>query len=152
MLNRPNPNKNSRTYFVDICGKAYCQTREHIRPKSTPNMDNYKNPPEHAIIPVKPPITYLTTPVEDASDTPDKSFDLPDAESPKLDTPDITPHPKSQDSKDITNQDKPTTYQPRSYSTRSGKPLRSLLSSQSEKTLFKVYAQRFFTSYFFLTK
>ena len=114
-------------------------------------MDNYKNPPEHAIIPVKPPVIYLTTPVEDACDTPDKSLDLPDAESPKLDTPDITPPPKSQDSKDITKQDKPTTYQPRSYSTRSGKPLRSLLSSQSEKTLFRYIHKIYKNSYFNLT-
>ena len=35
VLNRPNPMREPRTYLVEMRGKAYQKTAEHIRPRSS---------------------------------------------------------------------------------------------------------------------
>ena len=42
ILNRPNPIREPRTYTVDIGGKVYYRTREHLKPRSN-NMPREVN-------------------------------------------------------------------------------------------------------------
>ena len=53
LLNRPQPTERPRTYTVDIQGKIYQRTREHLRPRSqsetTPPADD-TSPPVSAVV------------------------------------------------------------------------------------------------------
>ena len=53
VLNRPQPTERPRTYTVDIQGKIYQRTREHLRPRSqsetTPPADD-TSPPVSAVV------------------------------------------------------------------------------------------------------
>jgi len=68
VLNRPQPTELPRTYMVEIQGKIYQRTREHLRPRShgetTPPAKN-TTPPVGALAPVHNPNDTRNT-----SDTP----------------------------------------------------------------------------------
>ena len=51
ILNRPNPIREPRTYIVDINGKVFYRTREHLKPRSN-NMPRDVN--EHLKLPIQP--------------------------------------------------------------------------------------------------
>ena len=64
VLNRPQPTERPRTYTVDIQGKIYQRTREHLRPRSqseiTPSAGN-TSPPVGAVASVlDPKDTHIT--------------------------------------------------------------------------------------------
>ena len=95
VLNRPNPVASSRTYTVDIQGKVYQRTREHLRPRSKnkvmplPSRDPTPVPTE---VPTHKPIdaseakvSSITPPIEDRTDPKGDSLTLdqpPSAQRP----------------------------------------------------------------------
>ena len=59
ILNRPNPLREPRTYIVDINGKVYYRTREHLKPRGN-NMQ--KEVDEHFEPPIQPFAPMSSTP------------------------------------------------------------------------------------------
>jgi len=97
VLNRPQPTERPRTYTVDIQGKIYQRTREHLRPRSqgeiTPSAGN-TSPPVGAVASVLDPkdthiaedrATRLPSSAEgrskDSTPTPEQSTSSPCSES-----------------------------------------------------------------------
>jgi len=84
VLNRPQTTELPRTYTVDIQGKTYQRTREHLRPRSqsetTPPANN-TTPPVGAVAPVHNPKDTRIT-----SDTPTRLPQLAEGR-PKESTP-----------------------------------------------------------------
>ena len=111
ILNRPNPIREPRTYIVDINGKVYYRTREHLKPRSN-NLRG--DGTEHFELPIQ-----LLTPVASSStDIPPVSTPVKD-ETPK--SPPKSPTPvKLQSLVKLSARKETTSYQPKSVTTRSG--------------------------------
>ena len=69
ILNRPNPIREPRTYIVNINGKVYCRTREHLKPRSN-NMPREVN--KHSELPIQPFTPMPSTATDILSDSPAK--------------------------------------------------------------------------------
>ena len=86
VLNRPNPVASPRTYTVDIQGKVYQRTREHLRPGSKnkvmplPSKDPTPVPteaPTHKPIDAsEAKVSSITSPIEDRTDPKGDSLTL----------------------------------------------------------------------------
>ena len=112
ILNRLNPIREPRTYIVDINGKVYYRTREHLKPTSN-NMPREVN--EHFELPIQP-LTPVASSLTDILpvDTPAKD------ETPK--SPPKPPTPvKLQSPVKLSVRKETTSYQPKSVTTRSGR-------------------------------
>ena len=124
-LNRPQPTERPRTYTVDIQGKIYQRTREHLRPRSknetAPSVSS-DLPPTHTVAPVCSPRDQHVP--KDGAITPP-----PLAEANLKDstpTPDQLPPPKLPCSEKQANPEPAdavakTCYQPKSQVTRRGR-------------------------------
>ena len=75
ILNRPNPIRETRTYIVDINGKLYNITREHLKPRSN-------NMPGEVLSTFELPIQPLTPVASSSTDIPPVSTPAKD-ETPK---------------------------------------------------------------------
>ena len=125
VLNRPQPTERPRTYTVDIQGKIYQRTREHLRPRSknetAPSVSS-DLPPTHTVAPVCSPRDQHVP--KDGAITPP-----PLAEANLKDstpTPDQLPPPKLPCSEKQANPEPvdavaKTCYQPKSQVTRTGR-------------------------------
>ena len=125
VLNRPQPTERPRTYTVDIQGKTYQRTREHLRPRSknetAPSVSS-DLPPTHTVAPVYSPRDQHVP--KDGAITPP-----PLAEANLKDstpTPDQLPPPKLPCSEKQANPEPvdavaKTCYQPKSQVTRTGR-------------------------------
>ena len=125
VLNRPQPTERPRTYTVDIQGKIYQRTREHLRPRSknetAPSVSS-DLPPTHTVAPVYSPRDQHVP--KDGAITPP-----PLAEANLKDstpTPDQLPPPKLPCSEKQANPEPAdavakTCYQPKSQVTRTGR-------------------------------
>ena len=125
VLNRPQPTERPRTYTVDIQGKIYQRTREHLRPRSknetAPSVSS-DLPPTHTVAPVYNPRDQHVP--KDGAITPP-----PLAEANLKDstpTPDQLPPPKLPCSEKQANPEPAdavakTCYQPKSQVTRTGR-------------------------------
>ena len=100
ILNRPNPIREPRTYIVDINGKVYYRTREHLKPRSN-NMPGEGT--EHFELPMQP-LTRVAS----------SSTDIPPVSTP------ATPV-KLQSRVKLSARKETTSYQPKSVTTRSGR-------------------------------
>ena len=112
IINRPNPIREPITYIVDINGKVYYRTREHLKPRSN-NMPGEGT--EHFELPIQP-----LTPVASSS------TDIPPVSTPAKDeTPKSPPKPptpvKLQSPVKLSARKETTSYQPKSVTTRSGR-------------------------------
>ena len=112
ILNRPNPIREPRTYIVDINGKVYYRTREHLKPRSN---DVPREVNEH-----------LETPILPFTPTPSTSADIPSASTTKPTIPVEAEIPKSPPQPPtpvkVKSPVKETaSYKPTSYTTRSGR-------------------------------
>ena len=113
VLNRPNPVREPRTYTVDIKGKVYYRTREHLKPRS----DNV-SVPKTVDEPLGEPIPEFI-PVPTTTVVPSVSEPKPSIPSDKHATPVKSPAVK------VKSPDKATyvkqILEPRSVTTRSGR-------------------------------
>ena len=117
ILNRPNPIREPRTYIVDINGKVFYRTREHLKPRSN-SMPREVN--EHFEPPIQP-----------FNPTPSTPTDIPSVSPAKQSTPVRTEtsvvQPKAATPVKALSPAKPSvvkqteSYQPRSFTTRSGR-------------------------------
>ena len=110
VLNRPNPNRELRTYIVDINNKVYYRTGEHLKPRSN-NMPREVN--EHFELPIQPltPVASSSTDITPVS-TPTKD------ETPKSPLKPPTPVKLLSPVK-LSARKETTSYQPKSVTTRS---------------------------------
>uniref|UniRef100_A0A3P9KLT8 Gypsy retrotransposon integrase-like protein 1 n=1 Tax=Oryzias latipes TaxID=8090 RepID=A0A3P9KLT8_ORYLA len=115
ILNRPNPIREPRTYLVDIEGKTYQRTREHLKPRHTETPSGNRqsiSPPTDESIPVSPP--YHSP--EDTTSTISGSLEKTTLSSPQksgdVEIPKVIPP--------LMNNNKGG-FQMRSQSTRSGR-------------------------------
>ena len=112
ILNRPNPIREPRTYIVDINGKVYYRTREHLKPSSN-NMPREVN--EHFELPIQP-----LTPV--ASSSTDITLVSTAAKDEILKSPPKPTTPvKLQSPVKLCARKGTASYQPKSVPTRSGR-------------------------------
>ena len=112
ILNRPNPIREPRTYIVDINGKVYYRTREHLKPRRN-NMPREVN--KHFELPIQP----LTPVASSSTDITPVSIPAKD-ETPK--SPPKPPTPvKLQSPVKLSARKETTSYQPKSVTTRSGR-------------------------------
>ena len=112
ILNRPNPIREPRSYIVNINGKVYYRTREHLKPRSN-NMPREVN--EHFELPIQPltPVASSSTDITPVS-TPAKD------ETPKSPPKPTTPL-KLQSPVKLSARKETASYQPKSVTTRSGR-------------------------------
>ena len=113
ILNRPNSIREPRTYIVDINGKVYYRTREHLKPRSN-NMPKEVN--EHLEPPIQPFTPMPSTPTDIPSVNPIKPSTPVRAETSISKPPvkAVTPVKPS-----VVKQT--DSYQPISFTTRSGR-------------------------------
>ena len=107
VLNRPNPMREPRTYLVEMRGKLYQSTAEHIRPRSSRiNIDEPVKdiPLMPSLQPPVVPITPQVTPVKKTTPKPTTPKPVPRV------TPSTPPQVKNKDN-----------FQLRSQTTRSGR-------------------------------
>ena len=89
VLNRPQPTEHPRTYTVDIQGKIYQRTREHLRPRSqsetTPPADDTSPPMSAVVSEHDRKDTHITTRLPPlAEDRPKDSTPTPEQSTSKL--------------------------------------------------------------------
>ena len=121
ILNRPSPLREPRTYIVDINGKVYCRTREHLEPRSN-NMPREVN--EHFELPIQPLSLVASS-----------STNITPVSAPAKDeTPKSPPKPRTpvklQSPVKLSARKETASYQPKSVTTRSGRLLKFHLSSK----------------------
>ena len=109
ILNRPNPIREPRTYIVEMNGKVYYRTREHLKPRSN-NMPGEGT--EHFELPIQPltPVASSSTQISPVS-TP--ANDETPKSSPKPPTP-----VKLQNPVKLSARKETASYQPKSVTTR----------------------------------
>ena len=111
-MNRPDPLQNPRSYLVDLRGKAFRRTREHIRPRSIKNKtDSDGIDPKIFVTPPKldfPP--ELGTDDQASNMVPDKVIPTSGPQPVNITPASIEPSIKDKQS-----------YQPRAQSTRCGR-------------------------------
>ena len=116
ILNRPNPIREPRTYIVDINGKVYCRTREHLKPKSN-NMP--REVKEHFELLIQP-FTLMPSTTEIPAVHPAKPSTPVRAETSASQPKAITPVKATSPVKPSVVKET-VSFQPRSFTTRSGR-------------------------------
>ena len=117
ILNRPNPIREPRTYIVDINGKVYYRTREHLKPRSN-NMPREVN--EHFELLIQPFTPLPSTPTDIPSVSPAKPSTPVRAETSVVQPKAATPA-KALSAVKPSVVKQTESYQPRSFTTRSGR-------------------------------
>ena len=113
ILNRPNPIREPRTYIVDINGRVYYRTREHLKPRNN-NVPREVN--KHSDPPIQPFTPMPSTPTDILSVSPAKPSTPSRAETSVSTTPVKAKSPVKPSVVKET-----VSLQPRSFTIRSGR-------------------------------
>ena len=115
ILNRPNPFREPRTYTVDINGKVYYRTREHLKPSCNNMPWEVK---EHFEPPIQPFTLMPSTPTEIPAVHPAKPSTHVRAETSASQPKAVTPVKATSPVKPSVAKET-VSFQPRSFTTRS---------------------------------